>query len=536
MNFKKIFTLGVLATTLVACDNTDNDERLIPITPDMPSTQKNVLIEDFTGMLCVNCPDAAKEIAEIQAVFQNRIVPVAIHPELPQLAGELANELGTTYAQHYGIESLPKGMVDRQAPEDFDKWVTTTAERMSMALPTVDISVTPEFAETGRTLSVNLNLTADSQVEGNLQVWITESNIVSYQLSHEGTIRDYKHNHVLRDAMNGTWGEAVSLSSVATEKAYTYEVPEAWNAQHLAIVAFVYNDADGVIQVVEKKLFEATDDEPETPEAPKMQINMNGEVAPDSYTTTATEGIATIAGLQLCNIGTVNFEATISLNILDNPMGADLEFTVGEETFAASETITTTQILAPAATTDLAAKATFGEGQYGALRAELTIAVGNMVQSMMLVFNNPEPAETEATFRLINNGEVLADGATIEVQSFAIEFAPGVGIVTSSTNNPDTNQQLMVENLTGEDHDVTYTVEVLEKGDATGFQLCAFGGCVPITETSYSKTGTLPANTSITTDWHADFEFGVFGTAKTKMSITVGEETMTVYVNFIYAE
>jgi hypothetical protein len=57
-----------------------------------------------------------------------------------------------------------------------------------------------------------------------------------------------------------------------------------------------------------------------------------------------------------------------------------------------------------------------------------------------------------------------------------------------------------------------------------------------LTETSYEKTGDLLANTTITTDWHADFEYGHFGTAKTKFSVTVGEETISVFVNFIYAE
>ena len=71
MNLKKIFALGMLATALVACDNIDENERLIPVTPQENLNQKNILIEDFTGMNCVNCPSAAAQIKQLQAAYED---------------------------------------------------------------------------------------------------------------------------------------------------------------------------------------------------------------------------------------------------------------------------------------------------------------------------------------------------------------------------------------------------------------------------------------------------------------------------------
>ena len=40
---------------------------------------KNILIEDFTGHLCQNCPDAARELEAIHDVYGAQIIGLAIH-------------------------------------------------------------------------------------------------------------------------------------------------------------------------------------------------------------------------------------------------------------------------------------------------------------------------------------------------------------------------------------------------------------------------------------------------------------------------
>ena len=40
---------------------------------------KKVLIEDFTGHLCPNCPDAARELEAIHDIYGDQIIGMAIH-------------------------------------------------------------------------------------------------------------------------------------------------------------------------------------------------------------------------------------------------------------------------------------------------------------------------------------------------------------------------------------------------------------------------------------------------------------------------
>ena len=68
---------------------------------------------------------------------------------------------------------------------------------------------------------------------------------------------DYVHNHVYRASVNGTWGEDISLNSnIFQELTHSIAIKDNWNKENLAVVAFVYNDKEGVVQAAEYKLQE----------------------------------------------------------------------------------------------------------------------------------------------------------------------------------------------------------------------------------------------------------------------------------------
>ena len=269
MKLKNIFVLAALTAALVGCDDIKENERFLPVelpdapeTPELPgvSQPKNVLIEDFTGMLCINCPNAAEKVVEIQNYYgADRVIAVAIHGDMPGLSGNLKNDLGTEYYNRWGVESLPRGMVDRKGGlQNYTSWMAIANEQLALQTSSLSLSLEgTTFDPVDRTLKVNVEALCATALTANLQVWITESNIVSFQKMPDGSInRNYVHNHVLRDAVNGSWGEAIALEpEVATEVSYDYTVPAAWVAENLAVVAFAYNDG-GVIQVIEKPLSE----------------------------------------------------------------------------------------------------------------------------------------------------------------------------------------------------------------------------------------------------------------------------------------
>ena len=63
-NIFKSFAIGAILAPLAAgCDSVDENDRYI----EMPPVESNrvVLLEDFTGQYCVNCPDAHEVMEQL---------------------------------------------------------------------------------------------------------------------------------------------------------------------------------------------------------------------------------------------------------------------------------------------------------------------------------------------------------------------------------------------------------------------------------------------------------------------------------------
>ncbi len=252
---------AALALTLTACDEVDEGERFEPVEDFTP--RKNVLIEDFTGQRCNNCPRATNTIASMQQLFgEEHVVAVGIHGgplSLPAPAG-LATTTAAEYIARWGVESYPSGIIDRTGGTQlYTAWTASVLERLQME-PAVDISVTPAYDAATRSLSISVATTGRTGAAGQLSVWLVENAITGYQLMPTGQSNlQYVHNHVFRTAVNGTWGEDVAVAPGATDtKTYTVALDAAWKAENMAVVAFVSNDQDGVLQVVQQPL--AADD------------------------------------------------------------------------------------------------------------------------------------------------------------------------------------------------------------------------------------------------------------------------------------
>jgi hypothetical protein len=63
---------------------------------------------------------------------------------------------------------------------------------------------------------------------------------------------DYVHDHVFRTSVNGFGGEEVALiKNVFETREHKISVQDKWNKKKLNVVVFVYNNSEGVLQVVE---------------------------------------------------------------------------------------------------------------------------------------------------------------------------------------------------------------------------------------------------------------------------------------------
>lgn len=279
---------ALVATTMmpVACSNIDESDRLVVVNvverdtiakPDtIPSdtikpdttdyfapTGRHVLIEDFTGQECVNCPNATDLIVQLQDMLgEDKIIAVGVHSGPLGVKPEkdpdgLATALGDTYYNFWNIEMQPYGVINRSdGPLSTDWWTAKVNWDLSPEQPDPSVNIwVKAIAGSNRKVNIETTVAALEYARAKLQLWLVEDGIVAYQKMPDGTKKnDYVHNHVLRDAVNGDWGEDFVLEYGELKTfTHSYDIPEKWNLDNLHIVAFAYND-DRVIQTTKFKI------------------------------------------------------------------------------------------------------------------------------------------------------------------------------------------------------------------------------------------------------------------------------------------
>ena len=121
---------------LTACSHIDEDERLIYVEP--ANAQRVVLVEDFTGQKCINCPNATDILHDIMTAYgEANIIPVAIHcgPYGLTTAAGLVTEAGKTYWETFfsDTQGQPVAKINRGAANDDYKnyWAQAIASELS---------------------------------------------------------------------------------------------------------------------------------------------------------------------------------------------------------------------------------------------------------------------------------------------------------------------------------------------------------------------------------------------------------------------
>lgn len=258
--------LAFLATalmTLTACDEVAEQDRLVYVKP--PEVSRCIIIEDFTGQRCVNCPNATAEIEKLQELYgADTLIAVGIHsgPFGKKPNGQLlslATEVGNQYYDYWKIQAQPSVKINRGAVlEDPNLYSSAVSEALSKTTP-VTLKVEHAYDEASRQLTVKVIGSTAEDVNCKLQLWLTEDGIVDLQMLPDGsTDREYVHNHVFRVSLtNDIFGDAFNLTAVggAKEATYTTTLDASWNPDRMHIVAFVF-DSQEVLQATRKMIGE----------------------------------------------------------------------------------------------------------------------------------------------------------------------------------------------------------------------------------------------------------------------------------------
>lgn len=258
MNIKNCLFL-LLALTALACSHIDDGERLIYVKPE--TAKRVVLLEDFTGQRCVNCPKGTEVIEQLQQTYGDSVfIAVGIHGGPLAFAGNenyagLATDIGNEYYNHWHLEYQPVGLINRHGAVNYTDWPRIVKEELGKAAP---LRLTMMAKLDAGQIKVELEtFGTEGLVTGKLQVWILEDQITAMQLMPDGTANpNYVHHHVLRAVVNGLWGEDITINEGEKKTlVMSKDVEGGWNSSNLDVVAFVYNE-QGVQQAVKVKVIQ----------------------------------------------------------------------------------------------------------------------------------------------------------------------------------------------------------------------------------------------------------------------------------------
>lgn len=271
MKLKNIF-LGVataaMAMAAASCSNIDEGDRLIYVKP--AEVGRAVLIEDLTGQRCINCPTGTDIITGIIETYgEDNVIAVGIHcgplgfPGNSKRVG-LKTDTGDEYYTHWANGTKlgqPSAIFNRKKGkgpiDNLNNWAAEVGLIISEKA-NLSVNIANAYDAKTRTLTTKVGaFGVNGTVSGKLQVWIVEDGIKAMQLMPDGSAnQEYIHNHVFRAAVNGTWGEDITVKEgETTSNDYSYVLPETWNADNISVVAFVYN-GNGVENVAKKHIVE----------------------------------------------------------------------------------------------------------------------------------------------------------------------------------------------------------------------------------------------------------------------------------------
>lgn len=307
MRMKKFFVISAITSAvLVSCDHVENpipevdvvgDWSLYPLGDSAhyaqnawPSfsangnTQRNVVIEDFTGHRCIYCPPAADTAHTLHTLNPDRVFVATIHagptgagsfqqPLPPDLPIDWTNPDGLDIGIHFGsmagtsFQANPSGNVSRIASNSqifssTSEWRARTNAGLASSLK-VNLQSAVNYYPTTRGVFLHTEIDVLDQglTTDDLYtvVYLIEDSIVGPQKYPTLTDFNYVHRDVMRDCIQTGWrGKKITEGKLENGKYYfyyIYELPAQYDATNVHFLIYVRdNVTEEIYQVIEQDL------------------------------------------------------------------------------------------------------------------------------------------------------------------------------------------------------------------------------------------------------------------------------------------
>jgi len=273
INRSILLILPFAGLLLFSCDKISPPYAVLKKVDTTQVNMRKVLLEDYTGHTCTNCPTASGIAFTLEKSYNGKLIVMAVHagqtaePTDPPFTADYTTAPGDEWYSTFGFFANPLGMVNRHEFSGnrlltSDLWassVDSMVNRPSEAF----ITISNTYDLDGDAITTNISTKFSKVLSGSyfLTVCITEDSLISAQKNNNpavGTvpiIDNYVFMSVLRGSLNGNSGEQITASvdtSRSYKKTYIAQLGTGWVAKNCSVVCFVYDAATKEIIQAEK--------------------------------------------------------------------------------------------------------------------------------------------------------------------------------------------------------------------------------------------------------------------------------------------
>lgn len=229
------------------------------VVEDPHKVPQNLLIQEFTGAMCTNCPNGAQTLHGIQEEYPGKVIVVGMHPK----SGGFTNPVGTQDFRtdaaeamylHYHPAGFPCAVFNgKETSTVVSQWFTIATNALT-AETNMTINASSAYDSESGEVSVNyfVDFTEDVNEDINVMVWLMENDITGFQIDNGTPKLDYVHNHVLRASLCGDWGENIGKEFVngqSVNKTVSMKMDEKWKPENCQIVVYtIDSETKAVLQ------------------------------------------------------------------------------------------------------------------------------------------------------------------------------------------------------------------------------------------------------------------------------------------------
>ncbi|MEX1001085.1 MAG: Omp28-related outer membrane protein [Crocinitomicaceae bacterium] len=251
------------------------------------NTKRNVVLEDYTGHKCPNCPDAATEAENIATMNPDRVFVASIHASPGGIStfqqtndscnqnvvpyDKFCRELycnesiayGEAFSSGFGFFANPQGNISRITPagEEMFTLYAGWAPRVNDVLAANDLKVNIQaqsnyYAETnGFFLHTEVEFLEELNGNYNQVVYLLEEDIIDWQDDNGFYDSQYHHHNTLVGCIDGLpWGRSLGAEKIAGDQSYldySYSLPSGKTNTDYHLLIYVYDvDTYEILQVI----------------------------------------------------------------------------------------------------------------------------------------------------------------------------------------------------------------------------------------------------------------------------------------------